>query len=418
MTFSTSASLAPPPEPVFVDGSPTGLVQPEARNEITGHDRVYLDYAATTPLDPAVVEAMTTFLQTDDSFGNPASKHVYGQIATDMIEHARTEVASLLATRPDEIIWTSGATEAINLGIKGVALARQRQGRHIVTSPLEHRAVLDTIDWLATQGFEISYVKPNGSGAITPTCLAEVIRPDTVLVSLMHVNNETGTITDIEALAPVLCGHPTLLHIDAVQTVARLPIEDISAADLISISAHKMYGPKGVGALRVRHPLLRELVPQIHGGGHELGLRSGTLATHQIVGMGCAATTVRQRLCLDAIHTHELDCRLREHLACLDGVEINGNPHCRVPGILNVAFTGIAADSLLLALDHMAISTGSACTSRAFGSSHVLTALGYPESRALSSVRFSFGRFTTLSDIDHIGNLLRETVPTLRRLAQ
>lgn len=418
MTLPAPAPVTAPAGVALADGTWPSTTQTREPEDIAEHDHIYLDYAATTPLDPTVVREMMDFLETSDSFGNPASTHTYGQAAADVIERARIKVASLLAARPDEIVWTSGATEAINLGLKGAAFARRQQGNHIVTSAMEHKAVLDSVAWLAAQGFEISYVEPDDSGAITAACLAEVMRPDTILVSLTHLNNETGTITDIQALAPVFDNHTALLHVDAVQSVARLSTDDISIADLISISAHKMYGPKGVGALRVRHSLLNELVPQTHGGGHELGLRSGTLATHQILGMGCAAATVQQRRQLDLEHTRALDHRLRLHLDRIDEVAVNGHIRHRAAGILNVAFADVAADSLLLALDHIAISTGSACTSRVIRPSHVLTALGYQESRALSSIRISFGRFTTLSDIDHLGHSLQATIPSLRQLAQ
>ncbi len=383
-----------------------------------GSDVVYLDYAATTPLDPEVVRSMVAFLETTTSFGNAASTHAYGLAAAEAVEHAREEVASLLFAKPEEIIWTSGATEAINLALKGAALARQSIGRHIVTSPLEHKAVLDTIMWLEAQGFEVSYIRPDEDGAITATGLAGVLRPDTILVSLMQVNNETGVITDIADLEPVLRRHSALLHVDAAQSAARLSMHDISFADFISISAHKMYGPKGVGVLRVRRSLLTQLVPQMHGGNHESGLRSGTLATHQVVGMGRAAAVVRRRRCGDAAHVRSLDGRLRWHLDRIDGAECNDIANNRAAGILNVAFRDVEADSLMLALVDVAVSTGSACTSADLRSSHVLTALGYDEARARSSVRISIGRFTTAADIDHVVSSLDVAVESLRRLAR
>ena len=379
---------------------------------------VYLDYAATTPLDPEVARTMADFLATAGSFGNPASTHAYGRVAADAVEDARAEVASLLLAAPEEVIWTSGATEAINLAIKGSALARRDLGNHIVTSPLEHKAVLATIDWLETQGFEVSQVQPDETGAITAAGLATVLREDTVLVSLMHLNNETGAITDIAALEPLLCRHVALLHVDAAQSASRLAMEDVSFADLISVSAHKMYGPKGIGALRVRRPLLTQLIPQTHGGRQEFGLRSGTLATHQIVGMGCAAAVVRRRHRLDSAHVRTLDRRLRRHLNEINDVEFNGAATSRSPGILNVFFRDVAAESLVLALDDVAFSTGSACTSMNILPSHVLTALGYDDSRARSSVRFSFGRFTSTRDIDHLSACLHVDIPALRELQQ
>ena len=397
--------------------SPAPIISVPAA-EAVGRGAIYLDYAATTPPDPAVVGAMVDFLESDRSFGNSASiTHAYGQVASETVQWARREVASLLSAEPGEIVWTSGATEAINLALKGVALARRSRGDHIVTSALEHKAVLDTTAWLERRGFAISHVELDAAGAITAENLAKALRPNTILVSLMHVNNETGAVTDIAALEPLIRGHGALLHVDAVQSVARLPIEHIAAADLISVSAHKMYGPKGIGALRVRRCIRAELVPQIHGGGHEFGLRSGTLPTHQIVGMGCAAKLVRQHRVADAKHSHALDLRLRTHLGRIEGVEINGDPNNHVPGILNVSFVGVEAESLMLALDIVAISSGSACTSSDIEPSHVLAALGYDADRALSSVRFSFGRFTTLDEIDRTGQLVQDTVTALRRIA-
>ena len=384
-----------------------------------GRGAIYLDYAATTPLDPAVVGTMVNFLESDRSFGNPASiTHAYGRAASEAVEGARREVASLLSAEPSEIIWTSGATEAINLALKGVALAHRSRGDHIVTSALEHKAVLDTTAWLERRGFAISHVQLDAAGAITAENLAKALRPNTILVSLMHVNNETGAVTDIAALEPLIHQHGALLHVDAVQSVARLPIDHIAAADLISVSAHKMYGPKGIGALRVRRRIRAELIPQIHGGGHEFGLRSGTLPTHQIIGMGCAAKLVRHRCLTDAKHSRSLDLRLRAHLSQIEGVKINGDPNHHVPGILNVSFVGVEAESLMLALGIVAISSGSACTSSDIEPSHVLAALGYDADRALSSVRFSFGRFTTVDEIDRTGQLVQETVTALRKVAR
>ena len=379
---------------------------------------VYLDYAATTPVDSAVSRVMGAFLTMDGAFGNPASvTHVFGKAASDAVEKARREVAALVSSRPEEIIWTSGATEAINLALKGSALARRDRGRHIVTSPLEHRAVLDSAEWLVSQGFEIGYVELDDHGGVTRNGLSRALRPDTTLVSLMLVNNETGAITDIAALGPQIREQGALFHVDAVQGVGKLPMDDIAtAADLISISGHKIYGPKGIGALRVRRPLLRELVPQMHGGGHELGLRSGTLPTHQIAGMGEAAKIAREHRRADADHVAVLDRKLCTHLGRIEGTSMNGNIQHRVPGILNVHFEGVAAEALMIGLGGVAISSGSACTSAEVKPSHVLLALGLGEERVLSSVRFSLGRFTTMHEIDHVGWLLAEIVPTLRML--
>ena len=379
---------------------------------------IYLDYAATTPVDPAVARVMNGFLTMDGTFGNPASvTHSFGQTAAAAVENARREVAALVSSRPEEIVWTSGATEAINLALKGSALARRARGRHIVTSPLEHTAVLDSADWLESQGFSIGYVELADCGGVTREGLSRALRPDTALVSLMLVNNETGTITDIAALGPLVREQGALFHVDAVQGAARLRMGGIAAAaDLISLSGHKIYGPKGIGALRVRRHLLGELVPQMHGGGHELGLRSGTLATHQIAGMGEAAKMVRNRRNIEARHVDKLDRRLRMYLSQIDRVSVNGSPQPRVSGILNVYFEGVAAEALMIALEGVAISSGAACTSAEVKPSHVLLGLGLEEEEALSSVRFSFGRFTTQEEIDRVGRFLVEVVPDLRRL--
>ena len=388
--------------------------------ERPGGDAVYLDYAATTPVDPAVAVAMNDFLTADGAFGNPASEtHAFGREAAEAVERAREEVALLLCSRPGEIVWTSGATEAINLALKGAALARRDRGGHVVTSPLEHRATLDSVAWLETRGFSVSCVEPDDSGNVTADGLSRALRPDTVVVSLMHVNNETGTVTDIASLGRAVRECGALLHVDAVQGAGRLPMDDVAAvADLISVSAHKIYGPKGVGALRVRRSLMAEMVPQIHGGGHESGLRSGTIATHQVAGMGRAAAIVRRRREVDARRVRALDRRLRARLERIEGAEINGDPDNRVPGILNVAFAGVQAESLMMALGGVAVSSGSACTSADVEPSHVLLALGCDSDRALSSVRFSFGRFTAVGEIDRAGRLVGEAVTTLRRLAR
>ena len=308
---------------------------------------IYLDYAATTPVDPAVAGVMNDFLTVEGAFGNPASAtHSFGQAAAEAVERARREVSELLSSKPEEVVWTSGATEAINLALKGAAMARRDHGRHVITSSLEHKAGLDSAKWLESQGFEVVYVEPDSEGVITPENLSRVMRSDTAVVSLMLVNNETGTVTDIAALGPVARQHGALLHVDAVQGATRLPLDATSAnADLISISAHKMYGPKGIGALCVRGPIRGELVPQIHGGGHELGLRSGTLPTHQIAGMGAAASLARQRREADAKHVVALDRRLRVHFERIEGVVMNGSPRQRAPGILNVHFADIEAES-------------------------------------------------------------------------
>lgn len=400
--------------PSFTRETPTPAVRSRVR------DAIYLDYAATTPVDSKVARAMGGFLTADGIFGNPASvTHGIGRTAMEAVESARRDVAALLSARPEEIVWTSGATESINLALKGAAQARRDSGAHVVVSTLEHKAVLDSAAWLETQGVSVGYAEPDGNGAISPENLASALRPDTILVSLMHVNNETGTVTDIGAIGRLVRRHGALFHVDAAQSAARLPLDDVIAeADLVSISAHKMYGPKGIGALCVRGRLGAELVPQMHGGGHELGLRSGTLPTHQTAGMGHAARLVRKRRAADAKRVRELDDRFLAHIGEIDGAEINGDRRHRVPGILNVYFPDVEAESLMLALGDIAISSGSACAAADIEPSHVLLALGYDAERALSSVRFSFGRFTTTREIDRAGKSVRDTVPTLRRIAR
>ena len=381
---------------------------------------IYLDYAATTPMDPGVASVMNNFLTIDGVFGNPASiNHRFGRAAAEAVEHARSEVAALLFSKPEEIVWTSGATESINLALKGGAYARGKNGNHIVISSMEHKAVLDSAAWLESQGFEISRVEPDDRGLITPKTLSKVLRSDTILVSLTFINNETGVITDIESLGPIISEREVLLHVDAVQGAARLSLDTIANhADLISISGHKMYGPKGIGALRVRSSLRSELVPQIHGGGQEFGLRSGTLPTHQIVGMGEAARIVRYNSEQDLAHVTDLDQRLCAHIDQIEGAVPNVDSHCRVPGILNVYFADVEAESLMISLGNIAISPGSACTSASTKPSHVLQALGYSSERALSSVRFSFGRFTTMEEIEHVGSLVGEMVNVLRKISR
>ena len=381
---------------------------------------IYLDYAATTPVDPVVANSMSGFLDIDGIFGNPASTtHTYGHAAAEAIETARHNVAALLCSDPNEIIWTSGATESINLALKGAALNFLERGGHIVTSPLEHQAVLDSLSWLQSQGFEIEFIKPDETGMITANGLANVIRPDTILVSLMHVNNETGAVTDVASMRSVIQKSRALLHVDATQSAARLPLaETAQVADLMSISAHKMYGPKGIGALRIRREIQDKIVPQIHGGGHQFGLRSGTLPTHQIVGMGTAARLVMEQRSSDDHHVAALDSQFCWHLMRIAGAQIHNSERYRAPGIVSVNFRDIQAESLLLALGNIALATGSACTSAEVKPSRVLLALGYSQERALSSVRFSFGRFTTMNEINHTGELVCALVEDLRRISQ
>ena len=380
---------------------------------------IYLDYAATTPADPAVVDAMIAYLGPKGVFGNPASiKHLPGQEAGKAVECARECVAELIEASPDEIVWTSGATESINMAIKGVALACKDRGRHIVTSCLEHSAVLETCRYLATLGYQVSFLRPDGDGMITPEALAAALRDETILVSLMHVNNETGTVTDIGAIGEVVHERGIAFHVDAVQSAARLPLSSPRAnADLISITAHKMYGPKGIGALYIRRKLAPRIAPQIHGGNKDLGLRAGTLATHQIVGMGKAAELLSSRRDREATQTAKLERMLLKRLSAIPNVLVNGATQ-RVPGIASVRFGQVDSESLMIDLrDEIAISSGSACTSTRVEPSHVLMGIGLSEDEANSSVRISMGRFTSESDVEKAAIRIGEAVSELRMLS-
>ncbi|MFT6463722.1 IscS subfamily cysteine desulfurase [Halopseudomonas sp.] len=380
---------------------------------------IYLDYAATTPVDPKVAEKMVACLTLDGNFANPASRsHVYGWRAEEAVENARRQVADLVGADPREIIWTSGATESDNLAIKGVAHARADRGRHIVTSQIEHKAVLDSCHQLEREGFEVTYLKPGADGLITPEQLRAELREDTVLVSLMHVNNEVGTINDIAALGAVAHAGGALMHVDAAQSTGKLPIDLRSLpVDLMSFCAHKTYGPKGIGALFVRRDPQLKLEALIHGGGHERGMRSGTLATHQIVGMGESFALAAQLMEADNQRIAQLRDRLLAGLAELPGVSLNGSAEQRVPHNLNLAFAGVDGELLLLALKDLAVSSGSACNSASVEPSFVLRAMGVPDPLAHSSLRLSLGRFTTQEDIDQAATMLCQVVARLRQAA-
>lgn len=381
---------------------------------------VYLDYAATTPVDPQVIAVMTQYLGLDGTFGNAASRsHHFGQEAGAAVEKARNQVAQLINADPSEIVWTSGATESVNLAIKGVAHAYAHRGKHIVTSSLEHKAVLASCDKLARDGFKITYISPKQDGLISPELVKEAMRDDTILVSLIHVNNEVGTITDVNAISEITRARGIPLHVDAAQSVARLSLDTRSVkADLISLSGHKMYGPKGVGALYVRRCWPRvQIEPQIHGGGQEQGIRSGTLATHQLVGMGEAAQLICERRNRDVEAIAELDRRLLDRLADIEHTFINGNSENRVSGIVNIGFACVESESLMMSLKDVAISSGSACTSSRVEPSHVLRSLGLPEDLASCSVRFSLGRFTTEEEVDFAVSCVRNSVGALRQLS-
>jgi len=377
---------------------------------------VYLDYAATTPVDPRVAHAMSDCLTLDGNFGNPASRsHLIGWKAEEAVEMARRNVADLVKCDPREIIWTSGATESDNLALKGVAHASRERGRHIVTSCIEHKAVLDSVKQLEMEGFEITRLRPDSNGIVSAEQVRDALREDSILVSLMHANNEIGVLNDIEAIGKVTREHGVLLHVDAAQSAGKLPI-DLSAlaVDLMSFSAHKVYGPKGVGALYVRRSPQVRIEAQMHGGGHERGMRSGTLATHQAVGMGEAFRLAALTLDSEAAHLRVLRTRLLHGLEKLDGVHLNGHPERHVPGIVNLSFEGVDGESLLLSLRELAVSSGSACMSATMEPSFVLRGIGLPDALAQSALRISFGRFSTAADIDIAIASLHEAVPRLR----
>jgi len=374
---------------------------------------IYMDYAATTPVDPRVAHKMSGCLLVEGNFGNPASRsHVYGWRAEESVEEARAQVARLINADPREIVWTSGATESDNLAIKGLAEGASR--RHIVTSSVEHKAVLDTCAYLEGKGFTVTYLDPGADGVIDPAQVRAVLRPDTLLVSVMHVNNETGVVNDIAAIGAVCREQGVLMHSDAAQSGGKIPI-DVRAMplDLLSFSAHKMYGPKGIGALYVRREPPLRLTPLIHGGGHERGLRSGTLATHQIVGMGEACAILERDMEAENARVGRLRERLLSHLLQMPGASLHGDRTRRSPGIVNVGFAGVDGETLLLALDDLAVSTGSACTSLSVEPSHVLRAMGVPRDLAHASIRFSIGRYTTELEVDHAGRRVAEVVEQL-----
>ena len=380
---------------------------------------IYLDYAATTPVDPQVIEKMVRFLGPEGVFGNPSSTaHRQGQEANIAVQESRQLVADLIRAEPDEIIWTSGATESDNLAVKGVAQAYADRGRHIVTSAVEHKAVLDTCLYLENQGFEVTYIIPSEGGLITPGQVESALRPDTILVSLMHVNNEIGTITDIQSISEITRDRGVFFHTDAAQSAARLPLDmKVIHADFVSLSGHKMYGPKGIGALYVsRNPGVK-LQPQIHGGGHERGVRSGTLPTHQIVGMGEAARLVAEKRSEEGAKIKTLSADLLHRLLQIKQVSVNGKREYCVDGIVNVSVPCVESESLMMMLPSIAISNGSACTSASLEPSHVLTALGIDEETAHSSLRFSIGRFTTREEIREVTKQLARAVDELRRLS-
>ncbi len=380
---------------------------------------LYFDYSATTPVDPRVAEAMMKCLTMEGNFGNPASRsHMFGWKAEEAIEEARQNVADLLNCDPREIVWTSGATESDNLAIKGVAHFYQGKGKHIITSKIEHKAVLDSCRQLEREGFEVTYLEPSDKGLIQPEDVAKAIREDTILVSLMHVNNEIGVINDIAAIGEVTRAHKVLFHVDSAQSVGKVDIDlEAMKVDLMSLTAHKVYGPKGIGALYVRRKPRVRLEAQMHGGGHERGMRSGTLATHQIVGMGEAYRIAKLEMHAEAERMQTLKARFLTGFEGMEEVYINGDIDQRVPGNLNISFNFVEGESLMMALKDLAVSSGSACTSASLEPSYVLRAIGLNDELAHSSLRFTIGRFTTEEDIDFAVEKVKEAVMKLRELS-
>ena len=380
---------------------------------------IYLDYAATTPVDPAVAELMSKYLTMDGCFGNPASRsHRFGWQAEEAVEEAREQVANLISADPREIVFTSGATESNNLAIKGIAQHYQDKGKHIITLKTEHKAVLDPCLWLDEQGYDVTFMDVQPNGLVDLTLLEKTLREDTILVSIMLVNNEIGVIQDIANIAQICAAKGVYLHVDAAQGLGKIPI-DVQAlgVDLMSFSAHKLYGPKGIGALYVKRKPKVRLEAQIHGGGHERGMRSGTLATHQIVGLGEACRVAGEKLTTEMARIESLKQKFWQQIQQLPGILINGTQDSTVPGILNLSFADVEGESLLMALKDIAVSSGSACTSDSLEPSYVLSALGLDNELAHSSIRFSFGRFTSEQDVDFAANVVCDAVTKLRQVS-
>ncbi len=385
--------------------------------DMTPHFPIYLDYGATTPVDPRVVDAMIPWLR--EHFGNPASRsHAWGWEAEEAVEKARVQVADLINADPREIVWTSGATEAINLALKGAAQFYKGKGKHLITLKTEHKAVLDTMRELERQGFEVTYLDVQEDGLVNMDALKAAIRPDTILISILFVNNEIGVIQDIPAIGALCREKGILLHVDAAQATGRIAI-DMAAMpiDLMSMTAHKTYGPKGMGALFVRRKPRVRLEAQMHGGGHERGMRSGTLPTHQIVGMGEAFRIAKEEMAEGNAKAHALQQRLLNGLKDIEQVFINGSMEHRVPQNLNISFNYVEGESLIMGIKGLAVSSGSACTSASLEPSYVLRALGRSDELAHSSLRMTIGRFTTEEEIDYAIATIRENVARLRDLS-
>ena len=378
---------------------------------------IYLDYSATTPVDPRVVDAMVPWLR--QNFGNPASRsHTFGWDAEKAVEHAREQVAALVNCDPRELIWTSGATESINLALKGAAHFYKDKGRHLVTVKTEHKATLDTMRELEREGFEVTYLDVDSNGLLDLGKFEAALRPDTILVSVMFVNNEIGVIQDIPALGEICRSRGIVFHVDAAQATGKVVVDLAQLkVDLMSFSAHKTYGPKGIGALYVRRKPRVRLEAQMHGGGHERGLRSGTLPTHQIVGMGEAFRLAREEMATENERVRMLRDRLLKGLMEMEEVYVNGDLEQRVPHNLNLSFNYVEGESLIMAIKDIAVSSGSACTSASLEPSYVLRALGRSDELAHSSIRFTVGRFTAIDEIDFTVDLIKRKVAKLRDLS-
>ena len=378
---------------------------------------IYLDYSATTPVDPRVAEKMIPWLTSH--FGNPASRsHAYGWEAEEAVENARSEVARLVNCDPKEIVWTSGATESDNLAIKGAAHFYKTKGKHLVTMKTEHKAVLDTMRELEREGFEVTYMDPRPDGLLDLAAFQAALRPDTIVVSIMLVNNEIGVIQPIDAIGEICRAKGIIFHVDAAQATGKVAIDLAkSKVDLMAFSAHKTYGPKGVGALYVRRKPRVRLEAQMHGGGHEKGLRSGTLPTHQIVGMGEAFRLARLEMATENERIRMLRDRLLAGVKDMEEVYVNGDLEHRVPHNLNVSFNFVEGESLIMGMKELAVSSGSACTSASLEPSYVLRALGRNDELAHSSIRFTLGRFTTEADIDFAVKLIKERIGKLREMS-
>jgi len=380
---------------------------------------LYFDYASTTPVDTRVIDKMKDCLSLDGNFGNPGSRsHAFGWQAEELVEEARFNVSNLLNCDPREIIWTSGATESDNLAIKGAANFYKEKGKHIITSKIEHKAVLDTCRQLESEGFEITYLDPDENGSISIKALQDNIRKDTTLVSLMHINNEIGVINDIEKIGDLCRENGVIFHVDAAQSAGKISI-DLSSlkVDLMSFSAHKIYGPKGIGALYVRRRPRIRLQPLFHGGGQERGIRAGTLPTHQIVGMGEAFKIAMNEMVDDYEKISSHRDTLWKGLNGMEEIYVNGSVETGYPGIFNLSFNYVEGESLIMALKNIAVSSGSACTSASLEPSYVLRALGRPDELAHSSIRFSFGRFTTEDEVNSTVELVKDSVSQLREIS-